>query len=274
MEGVRIVPVAAGGARVEVVVEGHGEPVLLIQTALLAEELQPLSRQPALARLRRIRTHRRGYAGSSAIAGVRPITAEAADCVALLDALDIDRAHVVGLSFSSAIAVQLAADAPDRVGSLSLLEAPPVHASSSADFRAANEDLAAHRTAYGPVAALDRLQTRLLGPAWPTAVERLVPGGVAQMTRDAATFFDSDVPALLSWSFDRAAAGRFRGPVLYVDGSASGPWFAAAREVIADWFPHAEAHTIEGADHNLALTHAADVAAVLAVFLARHPLRT
>jgi pimeloyl-ACP methyl ester carboxylesterase len=271
VEDFATVTVGVEDGHIEVVVEGAGEPVLLIQTALLAEELRPLCWQPAFAGFRRIRMHRRGYAGSSAVTDVRPVTAEAADCVALLDTLDITQAHIVGLSFSSAIAMQLASDAPGRVRTLSLLEAPPVHVPSSAAFRAANDELAAHRAAHGAAAALDPFLGRLLGPEWRAEVERLVPGGVAQMTRDAATFFDSDTPALLSWTFGQAEARRYRGPVLYVGGSASGRWFDEVRDLIRDWFPHTETHAIEGADHNLALTHPADIAPVLADFLTRHP---
>ena len=42
---------------------------------------------------------------------------------------------------------------------------------------------------------------------------------------------------------------------------------------MADWFPHLETGTVEGADHSLALTHTAALAAVLGDFLSRHPLR-
>lgn len=265
-----LVPI--GDGRIEAVMAGSGDPVLLIQTALLAEELRPLCREPALAGHRLIRMHRRGYAGSSRNTGIRSITAEAADCVALLDALGVERAHVVGLSYSSTIAMQLAVDAPHRVHSLSLIEAPPVHVPSAAEFRAANDELAAARAAHGAVAALDLFQRRLLGPDWRAEVERAVPGAVAQMTRDAITFFDSDSPALLSWSFGRQDAGRIAQPVLYLAGSASGTWFAEVRELLLDWFPEAEDRTIEGADHNLALTHPGEIAALLADFLRRHPI--
>jgi hypothetical protein len=43
-----------------------GEPVLFVQTALTADELLPIARQPVLAdRYQKILYHRRGYAGSS-----------------------------------------------------------------------------------------------------------------------------------------------------------------------------------------------------------------
>jgi pimeloyl-ACP methyl ester carboxylesterase len=43
----------------------------------------------------------------------------------LLDALGIQRAHVAGHSWGAAISMQLAADAPERVGSLVLLDPLP-----------------------------------------------------------------------------------------------------------------------------------------------------
>ncbi len=271
-DGVAVL-VPIGDARLEVVTQGDGDPVLLIQTALLAEEFRPVCQDPALAGYRLLRMHRRGYAGSSQVSFPRPITAEAADCEALLDALGVERAHVVGLSYSSAVAMQLALDAPRRVHTLSLVEAPPVHVPSAGEFRAAIAELATDRATRGPVATLDRFQSFLMGPDWRTEIERAVPGAVAQMSRDAATFFDSDCPALLSWSFDHDDAGRIDRPVLYVGGSASGKWFDEVRELLLGWFPQAADRTIEGADHNLAVTHPAAVAAALDDFLARHRIR-
>lgn len=268
----RAVIVPVGDAQIEVLAHGDGEPVLLIQTALFAEELRPLCQQPALAGHHLIRMHRRGYGASSPVTGIRSIAAEAADCEALLDALGVTRAHVVGLSYSSTVALQLAADAPRRVHTLTLVEAPPVHVSSVTEFRAAIDELAADRANHGALATLDRFQSGLLGPDWRAEVERAVPGAVAQMGQDAATFFDSDCPALLSWPFGREDARRVTQPVLHIGGSASGRWFAEVRELLLDWFPAAEDTTIRGADHNLALSHAATIATVLAEFIARHPV--
>jgi pimeloyl-ACP methyl ester carboxylesterase len=261
-----------GGAGLEVIAEGNGEPVLLIQTALLAEELRPLCQEPALAGYRLIRFHRRGYAGSSPASRPGSITRDAADCAALLSALGIVAAHVVGLSFSGAVALQLAADRPDCVQTLALLEPPPVHTPSAAESVAASEELLADRALHGPAVALDRFLGQVIGPQWRAESELAVPGAVEQMSRDASTFFDIDLPALLAWEFTGGYATRITHPVLYVGGSDSGPWFAEVRALVRDWLPHAEDVVVEGAGHDLALTHPAEVAAAVAAFLARHPM--
>ncbi len=265
--------VAVPGGTVEVLDSGSGEPVVFIQTALTADELLPVATDGELDGYRRIVYHRRGYAGSSAAGGPGSIPREAADCAALLTGLGIDRAHVVGLSFSGAIALQLAADAASLVHSLTLIEPPPVHTPSSAEFRAANDRLIASRRARGEQVALDEFATMVLGPEWHRVAEEQLPGAAAQMRRDAGTFFDVDLPALLAWEFTSVEVARIGCPVLYVGGTDSGPWFAEVRELLLDWFPHAQDVLIAGADHALALTHAHRIADAMSTFLRRNPLR-
>ena len=91
------------------------------------------------------------------------------------------------------------------------------------------------------------------------------------MESDAATFFDTDIPALLEWQFTPADASRITVPVLYVGGTDSGPLFAEVRTLMRTWLPWAEDATIMGADHSLATSHPAEIAAALASFLQRHP---
>ena len=111
--------ISVDGAQLEVEVRGSGEPVVLIQTALLADEFVPLAQQPQLRdSFQTVLYHRRGYAGSSPVDGPGSIAHDAADCLALLGALGIERAHVVSLSYSGPVALQLALDAPEQVHSL------------------------------------------------------------------------------------------------------------------------------------------------------------
>jgi pimeloyl-ACP methyl ester carboxylesterase len=86
---------------------GTGEPVALIHLSLYADSFAPLMDQPALAGYRLLRYHRRGYAGTSP---------------GLLDDLEIRRAHVAGHSYGGLIALQLALDRPELVGTIVLME--------------------------------------------------------------------------------------------------------------------------------------------------------
>lgn len=264
--------IAVQDARLEVVDWGWGEPVVFIQTALTADELRPLATDPALDDYRKILYYRRGYAGSSPVDGPGSIQRDAADCAALLTELGIDRAHVVGLSFSGAIALKLACDLPERVYSLTLIEPPPVHIPSAGEFRAANDRLITTRREQGLEATLDEFLTIVIGADWQQVVEDALPGSSTQMRHDVATFFDTDLPALLAWRFGPDEAARIGCPVQYIGGSESGPWFAQVHELILGWVPHAEDAIIDGADHSLALTHAPHIADVLSPFLRRNAM--
>ena len=174
--------VAVDGVDLEVEVRGSGEPVLLVQAALVADEFLPLASQPALRdHYRVISYHRRGYARSSTVQGPGSIQRDAVDGLGLLAALGVARAHVVGFSYSGAVALQMAADSPTWVHSLVLLEPPPVHVPSAAQFFAANAQLMQDYHAHGPAVALDRFLTRVIGPDWRADIERTVPGAPEQM---------------------------------------------------------------------------------------------
>ena len=196
---------------------------------------------------------------------------DADDCDGLLAALGVERAHVVGFSYSGAVAMQLAASAPERTSSLVLIEPPPVHVALAAEFREANERLIRARRERGPAEALDEFLGQVIGQDWLARTEERVPGSGRQMERDAATFFDCDMPALLAWEFGPDDARRITCPVMHVGGGESGPWFAQVRELMLDWFPGAEDVVIAEADHGLPLSHTAEVAEAIAAFLERRP---
>ncbi|MFW6034457.1 MAG: alpha/beta fold hydrolase [bacterium] len=266
--------VTVDGTELEVSDQGSGEPVMLVQTALTADEFAPVAAEAALRDgFRTILYHRRGYGRSTGASGPGSIARDAADCAALLGALEIEQAHVAGVSYSAAVAMQLASEAPRLVRTLTLMEPPPVHTPSAGEFRAVNDRLQRTRREEGVGAALDAFLTMLVGPGWRDEVDGLVPGAAAQMDRDAATFFDTDLPALLGWRFGVDDARRIECPVLHIAGAESGPWFAEVRELVLDWFPQAEDVVIPGAGHSMAMTHPAAVAGTMARFLRRHQSR-
>ncbi|WP_334684039.1 alpha/beta fold hydrolase [Arthrobacter sp. CAN_A6] len=254
-------------------IRGSGDPVILIQTALTRDEFLPVSVQADLAdKYEVLLYHRRGYGGSSPARGAGSIERDAVDCRHLLRTLGIGKAHVVGVSYSAAVALQLAASAPGAVQSLCLIEPPPVHTPAATEFVAACGLLIEDYRRRGPARAIDGFLTRLMGPAWRTDLEQHGAGHATDVERDAETFFTADIPALLGWRFGTEEARRVTQPVLYVGGSNSGPWFAEVRQLLLRWLPHAENVVLAGADHSLAITHAAPLAAALADFLSRHPL--
>jgi 3-oxoadipate enol-lactonase/4-carboxymuconolactone decarboxylase len=109
------------------VVEGppptaDGAPVLFLHS--IGTDLHVFDPQAAaLARTRRvIRMDLRGHGLSGTISGPASMSDLARDAVALLDALGVRQAHVVGLSIGGRIAQQIAAEAPDRVASLVLMD--------------------------------------------------------------------------------------------------------------------------------------------------------
>jgi pimeloyl-ACP methyl ester carboxylesterase len=273
MGGVELRRVAVSDAVLEVELRGSGEPVVLIQTALTADEFRPLSGQlERRGGYQLILYHRRGYAGSSPVLGPGSIVRDALDCQGLLTALGVERAHVVGVSYSAAVALQLAVTAPACVHTVTLIEPPPVHTSARDEFIAANDELRDDYRRHGAAAALDRFLTRVIGQDWRSDLERHIPGGVAQSEHDADTFFGTDLPALFDWRFGPGDASRIGQPVLYVGGSDSGPWFAEVRRLILTWLPQAEDQQVAGADHSLAMTHATQIAASLHNFLRRNPI--
>ncbi len=75
---------------------------------------------PALAGFRVVRYDHPGH-GSSPVSGSRTVEELAGELLGLLDALEIERASVCGLSLGGAVAMRLALDAPERLDRLVLL---------------------------------------------------------------------------------------------------------------------------------------------------------
>jgi 3-oxoadipate enol-lactonase len=100
----------------------HGR-VVLLSNSLMSSHAMWDATVPALAdRYRVLRYDTRGHGGTSTTPGPYSIALLADDAAALLDALGIAAAHVVGLSMGGMIAQQLGARYPDKVLSLGLCD--------------------------------------------------------------------------------------------------------------------------------------------------------
>ena len=104
---------------------GSGEPLLMIMG--LGGDLQAWALQaPALSKHFRVITYdNRGAGRTSAPDRPCSISQMAGDAVALLDALGIQKAHVLGFSMGGYIAQELVLNHPERVNKLILLATAP-----------------------------------------------------------------------------------------------------------------------------------------------------
>jgi pimeloyl-ACP methyl ester carboxylesterase len=252
---------------------GEGEAVLLIHGSHVADSFLPLAREAALAdRYRLIRYHRRGFAGSDPHSGPFSLEEQAQDALALLKHLGLERAHVVGHSYGGLTAVQLALAAPRVVHSLVLLEPPLMTADGAA---ASSETFAPLLEAYrsgDTRGAVDSFMSFVGGPDWRAEVAMTVPGGPEQAEKDAATFFEVELPALEKWVFDSNYGNRLSQPVLFVVGSESVPLFEDAMHLFQSSVPHTEQVVAPGLNHLLQMRDPRLIAEAIAEFLARWPL--
>jgi len=112
--------VRSGNANISYHVTGSGDPLLMIM-GFSADERMWLFQTPAFApHYRCITVDNRGAGGTPLPDAPFSMEDMAADALAVLDDLDIERAHVLGISMGGAIAQHVALKAPERVRSLTL----------------------------------------------------------------------------------------------------------------------------------------------------------
>ncbi|GAA2010405.1 hypothetical protein GCM10009839_00360 [Catenulispora yoronensis] len=247
---------------------GAGEPSLLIHGSNLATGLAPLAAALATATPHRrlLRYHRRGMAGSGGRTLPIGVERQATDALALLDALGLDSAHLVGYSYGGVIALETTLTAPERVRSLILLEPILMQVPGGTEFASGMTkilDLYAEGDLTGAVTATF---AGLGGPDWQDLVATAGPNALDQAVRDTELFYQDEWPALNTWTLDTEAAGTYPGPVLSVVGTESGPFFQAGRTLLHKAFNTCTDADIPGANHLLNLQAPERIGAAIAAF--------
>jgi pimeloyl-ACP methyl ester carboxylesterase len=263
------------GVELEYEVKGAGEPLLLI-SPVLPDGFAPLLSERELAdRYRLVVYHKRGWAGSTRTPGAVTVAEHAADALALLDHLDIPRAHIGGHSSGATVALQLALDRPERVHTLVLLEPSLLSVPAAQGFFAkAGPALEAHAAGRAEE-AVAIFMSAASGLPWDrcrTLLEERAPGTVAQAIRDADTMFGVELPGLMQWAFDARMAATIAQPVLSVLGSNTEPLWVEVDALLRSAIPRITSCPIEGVGHLLHLQRPEPVARGIAAFLARHPI--
>jgi pimeloyl-ACP methyl ester carboxylesterase len=267
--------VPVDGGRLAYRQRGDGEPVLLLHPGFVADGMEPLLDQPALAAFRLVLYHRRGYGGSTRTTGPVSMARQARDVADLLDSLGIERVHLVGHSYGAGVALQAALDFPQRVASLALLE--PLLGFALTPGSAAGVETTARaalpRFAAGDAeGAVDAWLTSAFGPGYREVLERALPGSWPTVVRDSATAFGSELPALQEWPLGPEDLARIDLPVLTLTHEGD-PWpgFAETHAFLAARIPRCAAEVVDVPSHLLQLAAPTAVADALAAFLSRHP---
>lgn len=271
--------VAAGGELVEFSERGSGEALLLVHAGVFTAWFTPLAGDPALRDFRVLEVLRAGY-DTNAPAPTRELTLadHARHCATILDSLPVERAHVLAHSSGALIGLQLAADRPDLVQSLVLVE--PASAPAfvpPAESGAVREAFAAMSAMAGTDAELPALFDTFMRQVCAedyreVMLAALGSEGLLRAERDCGFFFRDEIPAVLDWTFDHTTASRITQPVRFVIGGDSPPMVAGVTAHIASLLGESETITVPGTDHLLPLRDPATLAKIAADFATRHAL--
>lgn len=229
---------------------------------------------PGLARSFRVLVYdRRGHGRSARPASQGSLREDALDLAALLEALGLAPAHVVGNSRGAAIALRLATERPALFRSLAVHE-PPLLGLLGGD-PAMEPMLAAVGQRIGAVVGLLRAGDGAGGARQFVETVAFGPGAWDQLPEAMRQTFIDNAPTFLDEAqetdgsvVDTHALERFTPPVLLSSGDASPPFFPAIVARLARALPHATQHVFAGAGHVPHLTHPEEYVAVVGGFLA------
>ena len=260
------------GVDLEIHDSGSGDPVVFIHSPT-REEWTSVLADPALADHRRILYHRRGFGGSDDTGLPLEYPEQAVDCHAVMDHLGLDRAHVVGLSGGGAIALQVAADYPEAVHTLTLLE--PAIPQAWEDETEFHETVSRATPLFetGEIAeGIDVMYQYLLGEAYADAFDRTLPEGWLDRLVADWPAASMDFEATTVWEICGDDVADFDAPVLNVRGRNTTPGHRECHRLVQSWFPQAESVVVPDATHAIPMTNPTDTAETLAEFFAEHPM--
>lgn len=248
--------------------QGSGPPVILIHGHSVDSRLWN-PQLPALlaAGYRVIRYDLRGHGRTAAPDTGYTWDHYSADLRDLLDHLQVQRAHLAGLSMGGAVAMQLTFDQPARVTSLTLIDSALPGFGYSPEFEEAVQALRDAVRSEGPQPALERLW--LPHPLFDGL--RRFPEPFAAL-RDMVLSFpareyldDTEYPQPERQHIDRLA--EISAPTLVVVGELDLPDFQIIAELLAANIPGARSALIPDAGHVCTMEQPESVNETLLTFL-------
>ncbi|MCH7484510.1 MAG: alpha/beta fold hydrolase [Chloroflexi bacterium] len=264
--------IKAGEISLEYYVEGDGPPLLMVMG--FAGKANSWG-EPIMSRLREhftcIRFSNRGTGGSDRPEAPLTIRMMTDDAVALMDALDIKRAHVFGISMGGMIAQEIVLNYAERVNGLVLGCTTP----GGSHGEMASPEVTA---AMAPKPGLSREEqvrnfwTVICAPAFIESsaefLEEMIATSLEQAT-PIETLMKQGVAIQAFDSFDRLS--QIRAPTLIIHGDIDRLVPPANGDVLANGIAGAEKLTLSGAAHMFFWEQPEKAASAIIEFLARVP---
>ena len=226
-------------------VEGPDDaPVLLLSNSLGADLAMWDPQVPALSRVFRVvRYDTRGHGRSPVPDADSTIDDLADDVVALLDRLDVERAHVAGLSIGGMTALRLAVREPHRVDTLAVL-CSSAYTGNEQSWR---ERAHTART-QGTGALADAVVGRWFTPGYAAGHPDLVDRMRATIAGTSVEGYASCCAAIAGMDL-RADLGSITAPTLVVSGADDPALPPEHQQLIADGIPGARLLTVSPGAH-------------------------
>jgi pimeloyl-ACP methyl ester carboxylesterase len=241
---------------------GRGPAVILLHGAFLDRHTWDLQMPVLSAAHRAVRYDIRPF-GESSLPDKPYKTTD--DLLALMDGLQIERAHLVGHSFGGGVAIDFALEHPARVASLTLVNSGVTGATLPADeqkeamqvFAGARESEAKAVEAWLALGLWSASRAR---PEVMTAIERITARNAARFSMAAPPFAPITPPAI-------GRLGEIRAATLVVTGDRDTPGNRAGSESLAKGIAGARLVVVPGADHAIPIGWAKELNEAILAFL-------
>jgi 3-oxoadipate enol-lactonase len=223
---------------------------------------------PALAeRYRVLRIDNRGAGLTGDVPGPYTVATMAADCLAVLDAAGVDKAHVVGISMGGLMTQELAVTAPERVRSICLMASHPgiAHAAIDPDTL---KLVTAGRTQMTPQEAAEASIPFNYAPSTPR--ERIEEDWSVRFPLACSMEgYTAQVTGTLPWTRWDDLPG-ITVPTLVLHGELDRLCLPANADMLAERIPGAELVMVPDANHVLTTDQPEQVAKIMLDWLDRH----